>query len=66
MVSGHIITKLIYNQNSENMNLSIKKILSFSLALGLSSFAFAQRSATPPERISLPKGFEIDLLYSVP
>ena len=28
--------------------------------------AHAQRSATPPEQIRLPKGFKIELLYSVP
>ena len=27
---------------------------------------YAQRSATPPERIRLPDGFKIELLYSVP
>ena len=32
----------------------------------LCSPAHAQRSATPPEQIRLPKGFKIELLYSVP
>ena len=45
----------------------------FQLILGLlSCFAcfvlssYAQRTATPPERIRLPDGFKIELLYSVP
>lgn len=48
------------------MNNSIKKILSLTLAIGLSSIALAQRTATPPERIRIADGFKVDLLYSVP
>lgn len=35
-------------------------------AFALTPFAEAQRTATNPEQIRLPEGFEIELLYSVP
>ena len=41
--------------------------LTFLLALiAAVSTSLAQRNATPPDRIGLPDGFEIELLYSVP
>jgi len=48
------------------MKHTIKTLFSLIFVIGLTNNSLAQRSATPPERISLPKGFEIDLLYSVP
>ncbi|MDD7985215.1 c-type cytochrome [Lentisphaera marina] len=48
------------------MKHTIKTLCSLIFVIGLTNNSLAQRSATPPERISLPKGFEIDLLYSVP
>ncbi|MDF1810894.1 MAG: hypothetical protein P1V20_01720 [Verrucomicrobiales bacterium] len=45
-------------------------ILFFSTILATllvgTSFSTAQQTATPPERIRLPEGFKIELLYSVP
>jgi len=41
----------------------LKPLLVF-LSLTISSYA--QRSATSPDQIHLPDGFEIELLYSVP
>ena len=42
------------------------KFLSLSTLLTLSTFGYAQRTATPPERIRIAEEFKIDLLYSVP
>lgn len=47
----------------------MKCILIFGMLSFIACFAssgYAQRSATPPERIRLPDGFKIELLYSVP
>ena len=47
----------------------MKQMMKFQIILVVlfaSTFAQAQRSATPPERIRLADGFNIELLYSVP
>ncbi|MDD7984997.1 DUF1080 domain-containing protein [Lentisphaera marina] len=48
------------------MKLSTKLFCTLNLMIGLSSVSFAQRGATPPERIKIADGFKVDLLYSVP
>ena len=42
------------------------KFLSLSTLLTLSTFGYAQRTATSPARINIANGFKIDLLHSVP
>ena len=48
------------------MKLSSKLYFSLTCLIGFSSMSFAQRGATPPERIKIADGFKVDLLYSVP
>ena len=36
------------------------------LLLGVTTFAAAQRNAASPDKIHLPEGFKIELLYTVP
>ena len=41
-------------------------LLAAMLLIGCSTFAAAQRNAASPDKIRLPEGFEIELLYTVP
>lgn len=43
-----------------------KPLLPLAAAFALAPFAQAQRTATPADKIRLPEGFAIELLYSVP
>jgi len=58
---------------SIRMSMTARSNMKNKLILGMLSFiacfansGYAQPSATPPERIRLAEGFEIELLYSVP
>ncbi|MCH2059419.1 MAG: c-type cytochrome [Verrucomicrobiales bacterium] len=41
-------------------------LLATMLLLGVTTFAAAQRNAASPDKIHLPEGFKIELLYTVP
>jgi putative heme-binding domain-containing protein len=41
-------------------------LLAAMLLLGVTTFAAAQRNAASPDKIHLPEGFKIELLYTVP
>ena len=41
-------------------------LLAAMLLVGVTTFAEAQRNAASPDKIHLPEGFKIELLYTVP
>jgi putative heme-binding domain-containing protein len=48
------------------MTQTMKSLITLAALCALTPLATAQRTATPPDKIRLPDGFNIELLYSVP